>query len=347
MNKKRSTLFILWFLLFTPSYVLAKDKQTYKRGSQMKHAIHAGINHVTFKSQGHTLAGLIFAPEHFDETKKYPTVIFTGPFNQIKEQTGSVYGRKLAEKGYITLVFDNLGYGDSEGEIRNYENAAWKMEGVRDGISYLGTLPFVDRENLYGLGVCAGGGYMAIVATTDKRLKAIASISGMMDNTMSYFGVMKKEQILPIFKQANAARQRMYETGEVEYADILGLESLDLEDLGKESAMYEGYDYYMTKRAGAETYPNYTHKSLANLLESAPLTSATALAPYLYTPYIGIYGEKAMQDTAPLTINFYERCSEPKALYEVKGASHVSLYDIDTDVQRAVDKMVEFFKKHS
>lgn len=99
----------------------------------------------------------------------------------------------------------------------------------------------------------------------------------------------------------------------------------------------------MIPRAGNQTYPNYTHKTVNNLMEDAPLTSAVALAPYLYTPYLGIYGEKALQDTGPLTVAFYEAASEPKELYEVEGASHVSLYDIDEDVAR----MDEFFQKHA
>ena len=304
------------------------------------------IEKVTFKSQGHELAGLLFVPENLDRSTKYPTVVFTGPFNQIKEQTGSVYGKKLAARGFVVLAFDHLGYGDSEGPVRNNEKANWKMEGLRDAISYLGTLPFVDRDNLFGLGVCAGGGYMAIVATTDKRLKAIATVSGMMDNTMSYYGVMSREQILPLLQVANEARQRMYESGETEYYDALGMESIDLSKLDSGSAAAEGYDFYMTARAGVETYPNYTHRTVSNLLEDAPLTSATALAPYLYTPYLGIYGQKAMTDTGPLTVGFHAQASEPKELYEVEGASHVSLYDIDADVDRAVDRMQEFFTKH-
>ena len=304
------------------------------------------VQKVNCKSQGHQLAGLLFVPENFDASRTYPTIVFTGPFNQVKEQTGSVYGKKLAALGYVVLAFDHLGYGDSEGSVRNNEKAAWKMEGVRDAISYLGTLPYVDRENIFGLGVCAGGGYMAIVAVTDKRLKAIATVSGMMDNTMSYFGIMSREQIVPLLETANDARQRMYASGETEYYDALGMESIDVNQLDPASVQAEGYDFYMTKRAGAETYPNYTHRTVSNLLEDAPLTSATTLAPYLYTPYLGIYGEKALADTGPLTVAFHAKASEPKELHEIEGASHVSLYDIDADVDRAVNKMKEFFTKH-
>lgn len=312
-----------------------------------KYTLCAGQNSLTFKSQGYELAAHLYTPESFDASKRYPAVVFSGPFNQVKEQTGAVYGKKLASSGYVVLVFDHLGYGDSGGGVRNFEKPAWKMEGIRDAISFIRTLDFVDNSRLYGLGVCASGGYMPVVATTDKRLKAIATVSGMMDNTATYFGVMTSEQLLPLFHMANEARQRAYETGDVDYYDALGMESLDLDSLDKSSAQYEGYDFYMTKRAGAETYPNYTHQAPKMLMEEAPLVSATALAPYLNTPYLGIYGEHALKDTAPLTVAFYEKASEPKELFEVKGASHVSLYDVDGDVSRAVTKMDDFFKKHA
>ncbi|MCG8308532.1 MAG: alpha/beta hydrolase [Cytophagales bacterium] len=305
----------------------------------------SGTNEVTFKSQGVKLAGLLFTPDNFDESKKYSAVVFSGPFNQVKEQMGAVYGKKFAAQGYVFLSYDPYSFGDSEGEPRNNEHAQHKMESIRDAISYLGTLSFVDRDKLFGLGGCASGGYMPLVATTDKRLKAIATVSGMMDNQASYFGVMTKEQLVPLFTMANDARQKAYETGETDYYDALGMNTLDLENLDKSSAQYEGYDYYMTKRAGKETYPNYTHMAPMTLMENAPLTSAIAYAPYLYTPYLGIIGEKA--ETGVLTELFYEKCSEPKELYKVPGATHVSLYDIDKDVDRAVAKMDEFFKKYS
>ena len=312
----------------------------------------SGMNQVTFKSQGVKLAGLLFTPENFDANRKYPAVVFSGPFNQVKEQMGAVYGKKMAAKGYVFLSFDHLGYGDSEGEIRNNENSYIKMESIRDAISYLGTLGFIDKTKLYGLGGCASGGYMPLVAVTDKRLAAIATVSGMMDNKASYFGVMTKEQLMPLFDMANKARQKQYETGEVEYYDALGMDNLTEE----QKVGNEGYDYYMTARAGKETYPNYSHLAPKVLMENAPLTSAVDYAPYLYTPYLGIIGEKALLKegetptplhTGSLTTSFYEAASEPKELYKVPGATHVSLYDIDEDVDRAVAKMDEFFKKYS
>ncbi len=341
---KRSSIvtIIIASLFCLPVMASATELTLTKENKKMESTVEKGKNSVNFRSQGINLSGILFTPDNFDASEKYPTVVFSGPFNQVKEQMGAVYGKKMAALGYVFLSFDHLGYGDSEGEIRDNEDPFIKMESIRDAVSYLGTLPFVDSERIFGLGGCASGGYVPIVATTDKRLKAIATVSGMMDNTGFYFKSMTKEQLAPLFKMANAARQKAYETGEMDYYDALNMENSSPEN--------EGYDYYMTKRAGTQTYPNYSHMAPAILMETAPLTSALALAPYLYTPYLGIYGQKALTDdipTAQLTIDFFEAASEPKELYEVEGATHVSLYDIDENVDRAVAKMDEFFTKHS
>lgn len=314
--------------------------------------LNAGKNDIAFASQGCKLAAHLYTPEGFEPSKKYPTVVFSQPFNQVKEQTGAVYGRHLAGAGYVTLVFDHLGYGDSEGVIRNNENSFIKIESIRDAISFLGTLPFVDREKLFGLGVCASGGYMALVATTDKRLKAIATVSGMMGNKASYFESMDRETVTGLIAMQNAGRQKTYETGEVDYVDALGIEA-EGKAIAEGATPSEGYDYYMTERAGAVTYPNYTHLSPSFMLEAPMLADATTYAPYIYTPYIGIVGSEAMNPefgplaTGPLTKKFYDLASEPKEFVEIESASHVSLYDIDKDVTRAVAAMGAFFKKHS
>ena len=311
----------------------------------------SGKNDITFKSQGLNLAAHLYTPKGFNEAGSYPAVVFSPAFNQVKEQTGAVYGPRLAELGYVMIAFDHLGFGDSEGTPRNNENSFVKIESIRDAISFMGTLPFVDRDKLFGLGVCASGGYMALVATTDKRLKAIATVSGMMGNKASYFESMDRETITAVIAMQNAGRQKTYETGVVDYVDALGM-GAEEEKIKAGETPSEGYDYYMTARAGAETYPNYSHLSPSFMLEAPMLADATSYAPYLYTPFIGIVGEKAMNPasgvlcTGPLTKTFFDQASEPKEFVEVAGASHVDLYDKEEFVTPAIQAIDNFFKKH-
>ncbi|MES0810146.1 alpha/beta hydrolase [Roseibium sp. SCPC15] len=314
-------------------------------------SIASGRNDITFKSQGLTLAAHLYTPEGFGEGGSYPAVVISSAFNQVKEQTGAVYGKRLAELGYVAISFDHIGYGNSEGEIRNNENAFVKIESIRDAISFMGTLPFVDRGNLFGLGVCASGGYMALVATTDKRLKAVASVSGMLGNKASYFEAMDRETVTGLIAMQNAGRQKAYETGVVDYVDALGM-GAEEEAIKAGATPSEGYDYYMTERAGAQTYPNYSHLSPSFMLEAPMLADATSYASYIYTPFMGIVGSKAMDPasgmlcTGPLTETFVDRASEPKEFVEIEGASHVDLYDKPEFVTQAVEAMDGFFKKH-
>ena len=311
----------------------------------------AGRMDITFKSQGHHLAAHLYTPEGFDETGRYPAVVISSAFNQVKEQTGATYGARLASLGYVAISFDHVGYGDSEGELRNNENSFVKIESIRDAVSFMGTLPYVDRENLFGLGVCASGGYMALVATTDKRLKAVASVSGMLGNKASYFEAMDRETVTGLIAMQNAGRQKAYETGVVDYVDALGM-AAEEEKIQAGETPSEGYDFYMTERAGAQTYPNYSHLSPSFMLEAPMLADATNYAPYIYTPFIGIVGEKAMDPasgalcTGPLTKNFVDLASDPKKFVVVPGASHVDLYDKEEFVSVAIDAMDGFFKKH-
>ena len=156
----------------------------------------SGANRVQFKSQDLQLTGDLYTPEGFNNSESYPTIVFAGPF-KVKEQIDTVYGKKLSAKGFVFLAFDHRGYGDSEGDVRNNEKFDWKQEGIRDAISYVRTLPFVDREKVYGPGGCAGGGYMVLVAVTDKRLKAIASVSGVMNPQSMLFMLCKVSSSLP------------------------------------------------------------------------------------------------------------------------------------------------------
>lgn len=337
---------ILVTLILTVAFAASANAKALNKDFIMNPAhLNSGKNFITFQSEGKKLAGLLFLPEGFDTNKQYPTVVITPPFNQVKEQTGSIYGKKLAQKGFIALAFDHRGYGDSEGDLRSYEYTPAFLEGISDAISFLRMHSFVDRDRMYGLGVCAGATHIVTTALTDKRLMAIATVSGMLNNQMSMFGVMSREQAVAALKMANEAHQKYYETGIQENVDLLGMGKKPADEAPE--VMKEGYDYYMTKRAGKETYPNYTHMAPMFVNEDYPRYNATAMAPNLYTPYLGIYGSKAMESTGPLTVAFFEAASEPKELYEVEGASHVSLYDIDKDVDRAIAKMTEFFLKYA
>ena len=307
----------------------------------------SGRNSLTFRSQNANLAGHLYLPEGFDADKKYPAAVFSGPVGQVKEQMGANYGEAMAARGYVYLAFDHIGFGESEGDLRQDENPFKKMEGIRDAISFMGTLPFVDRDRLFGIAGCASASFFPVVAVTDKRIKALATVSGLLDSHARNFGGQTTETMLALIKRSNDARQRLYEQGTLEPIDLIGFEKNDPATLDPDSINGQGYDYYQTARAGSQTFPTYDYRVQETMFESQPLIGARQWAPYLNTPFLGIYGSEAMANTAPATINFYNEATDPKDLYEIKGARHVDLYDYPEYVAQATDRIGAFFQKYS
>ena len=84
--------------------LLAQDKNQVK-GNTMEN-LNAGKNKVTFKSFGVDLAGDLYLPEGFDESKKYKAIVGASPFPQVKEQIPATYGPEMAKRGFIYLGFE-------------------------------------------------------------------------------------------------------------------------------------------------------------------------------------------------------------------------------------------------
>ena len=306
--------------------------------------ISSGLNAVSYPSLGYKIAANLYAPDDFDPSGSYPGVVFTSPGTSVKEQSGAVYGEALSKMGYVVLVFDRIGFGESEGPYHQPIDIHLGTEALRDGISFIRSFPFLDRDRLFGLGVCVGSQQMAQTAVTDKRLKAIATISGMLDSFVAFRAFMDKETRHGYYLAANEARQAFFETGEMAVMDTMAPPP-NLDELPEHSTVKRGQDYYNTPLGGQPTYPNYSSTVAANAAEYEFGNHATSLAPYLDTPFMGIVGE--LSDLAMLTETFYEACTEPKEYVVVPGKDHVDLYYQDEAVQAACDAMDGFFKKHS
>ncbi len=297
-----------------------------------------GKNKVHFLCEGSRVVGYLYLPKNYKKGQKLPAIVIIGPRGSVKEQTQGIYSKKLTERGFITLAIDHRTYGESEGEPRNYENPYMKIEDVKTAISYIGSLDVVDKNRVGLLGVCNGGGYATAAAIYDKRVKAYASVSGLFDLRSLVINGKPgdKKRLSDIIKKSGEARQKHFETGEVEYV-------LQIADIDENSNQLrkEAYDYYWTSRGKV---PNYENKMAGFSLDTRISFDITdqieLLAP---TPYLAIAGTKAL--TFGLSKRAFNRANEPKELFKIEGATHVDLYDIDKYVDQAVNKLNMFYTK--
>ncbi len=116
------------------------------------------------------LTGVIVKPSTFDPTKSYPVVVYLygGPHSQLINASWnygiSTWKLLLAERGYIVFTMDNRG---TEFRGKEFEHAIHRqlgkceMEDQMQGIKYLQSLPYVDKERI-GINGWSFGGFMTI-----------------------------------------------------------------------------------------------------------------------------------------------------------------------------------------
>ena len=304
----------------------------------------AGKNEVTFKSFGVDLAGDLYLPEGFDESKKYRTIVGASPFPQVKEQIPATYGPEMAKRGFIYLGFDYLGMGDSPALPGEHKKSRYNfrlIENTWDAVSYLGTLPFV--EEIYGLGVCQGGSTISAAAVTDHRIKKIATVSGMMASDA--FQWTDRDMANQMIAAANASKQKMYETGEADYTwPIVLNDSMTREEFNSLGIPMsdDTYNYYGKDGvAGPGKVKNYTNEHIGDQAMQSLFALAEAYADKITQPTMVIYGTSAT--TAICSTGFIDKLTNNPEVLAFDEFSHVDFYWKPETVKVSCDAVAKFF----
>jgi fermentation-respiration switch protein FrsA (DUF1100 family) len=101
------------------------------------------------------------------------------PIGSCKDQTsGNVYGEALAKEGFVAIAFDASFQGDSGGEPHSIEDPVLRVEDFYQVADHLVTLPYVEEDRIGVLGICGGGGYSINAAMTERRIKAVGTVTG-------------------------------------------------------------------------------------------------------------------------------------------------------------------------
>lgn len=307
----------------------------------------SGINKVSFLSEQTRIAGNLFLPENYNPESIYSAIVCITPASGIKEQTAGIYAEKLAKKGFIALAFDHRTYGESGGMPRGMENAPMKVEDIKNAISFIATVPGVDKNKIAELGLCSGAGYSIQVASFDTRVKSVATVSGFVDfidyglgGATQYSEALTGtplEQFRQQIKWGNEARQIYFETGEVILVDGIPKKNSGMGEFWDRAA-----DYYRNPERGGQ-FPTYTPLRAAMSLDTRYFFNPSEHMELMGdVPFLAIVGEEAL--SAYFSEVAYERAKGKKELFKIKNAQHFDLYDQEKYVDQAIKKLEIFYK---
>lgn len=301
------------------------------------------IHPVNYKLNGLLIAANVYTPANYDPAKSYPAVVVAHPNGGVKEQVAGLYAQRLAESGYITIAADASYQGASGGEPRNVDKPANRIEDIRGMADFITQYAGVNADRLGLLGVCGGGGYSLAAAQTDKRFKAVATLSMFNSGVVRRNGFMNSglSTIQERLKEASEARALEAAGGEVLYAANTTTTD-EMADKMPYDLYREGHYYYNRTHA----HPNSTFRyTMSSLLDLMAFDASTNMG-LINQPLLMMAGSKA--DTYYMTDAAFNRATgaKEKELFLIPGATHIQTYYVPEYVEQAMNKLKAFFGKH-
>ncbi len=293
---------------------------------------------ITFKNGDITMAGNVYLPDGFDPSKKYAAVVVVHPGGGVKEQTAGVYAASLAKQGFVALAFDASHQGASGGMPRFLDDPMKRVGDIYSAIDYLVTLPYVEEASIGALGICAGSGHAIKATTTDRRIKAVATVSAVdvgASFRKGWDGKATAGSELALLEAA--AKQRTAEARGAAPVYVPYVPSVG--DRAAPRDLQEAADYYLTARGQHPNAPNKMLLTSANYMVS--YTGFDRVESLLTQPLLAIAGREA--GSLWHSQELFAKAPGKKDLFIVDGATHMDLYD-GPGVDTAMSKLAPFFK---
>ncbi len=330
---------------------LAEDTRVFKVNPKIE------VRDVRFQNRySFMVAGNLYLPENFDSNKKYAAIVISGPFGAVKEQASGLYAQTLAERGFVTLAFDQSTTGESSGDIRNVASPDIFVEDFSAAVDFLGTQDYVDREKIGAIGICGLGSHVLTAASIDVRIKAVAT-SVMYDMAESMWSGLNNSKT-----EEERDKEKKY-LAEIRWEDVDkdthlgGLHELPFDENGNPVRADKLFPDELPADADPVTteFFNYYVKRAYHprAINSAKIWDATSPWGYynfplqqriekITVPKLIVTGANAhsryMAEAA------YKRLTDPKELVLVPNATHTDLYDQMDKIP--FDKFESFFKEN-
>jgi uncharacterized protein len=161
----------------------------------------------SFYSEESRIAADLFLPADFKPGQRRPGVVLCHGFTGVRQLMLEDYAQVFATAGYVSLIFDYRGFGDSEGP-------KWRLlpleqvDDIRNAITWLEAQPEVDPQKIGLWGTSFGGAHAPYVAAVDGRVKAAVGQVGFEAGSTFLLGVRDTAQRAELMQQIEEDRRR-------------------------------------------------------------------------------------------------------------------------------------------
>ncbi|MBS0480721.1 MAG: alpha/beta hydrolase [Proteobacteria bacterium] len=293
--------------------------------------------HVSFLSHNVRIAGSLYIPDDYDG-RMLAGVVVAHPAGGVKEQTAGRYAEELSRHGFAALTFDAARQGASEGAPRALEDPFQRAEDIRSATTFLSTRSFVDERRVGILGICAGGSYVSYAAQTDRRMRAVATVSAVDPVAELLEDPALRDQLLNqagVLRNLEGRGEGIFET------HVNPGTPAEAATYPERSMFRESYDYYVD---GVGEHPSSTGWGVLQfdvLAHFRPFEHMDWIAP---RPLLMIAGTDA--DTRHFSETAVAKAGPTAELFDIPGATHMDLYYKDDMVPQVVDKLADFYGTH-
>lgn len=273
---------------------------------------------IAFSAEGVTLRGWLYVPD--TGGPRFPAVVMAHGYSAVKEMYLDRFGEVFAGAGVAALVFDNRGFGASDGEPRLEIDPWAQVRDYRHAITYARTLPEVDRARIGVWGSSYSGGHVLVVGAIDRRVRCVVAQVPLISGWHLARRLIRADQIAPTQEMFDADREARFR-GEPP-AMIAVVSDDPAVPCGLPTA--DSYRWFTeTGRTRAPAWKNETTlRTVEMFTEYEPGVYIDKIAP---TPLLMVLAREDHLTVVDQALQAYNRALEPKQL-EILPGGHFDAY---------------------
>lgn len=287
---------------------------------------------VMFENNGQRLVGDLYLPDGYKAGDKLPAIVVTGAWMTVKEQMPARYAAELANRGYAALAFDFRGWGQSEGDRRQFEDPTAKIADIRAAFSYLASRPEIDASRIGGLGICASSGYMAHAVAGLPIVKSVALVAPWLhDQAIVEATYGGPDGVKKLIAAGDAAEAAFRSTGQQSFVAAASL-------MDDKAVMFK-VPYYTEADRGL--IPEWRNEVDPGFWRGWLTFDAQTAASEIKQPFAMVHSEAAAVPQG--AHQFYGKLTGPKRELWLKDVGQLDFYDRDEPVRQAAEFVATHF----